>query len=270
MKFIWLTTLVILLQASATISLALPSSAPGSRDQSGYTSELAKRRGGGGGGGRAGGSSSGGGSGGRTGSSGGSSSGSSGGSGSGSRTGSSTNVGGSTRSGSGRQPAYGGGKYYAGGATAPYTSGSRSRTGITPYLLPATGLAFFGFWAYNVYAYPYPHHYYYVNQSSHRNESMPVVCLCQQYLECGCDDNSNSTYYESLFNGSQPTNTSITRVANVNGTDSIYINGTLPNGTTVADSSASSAAAAGPTSQVSLAIGYWTIVALVVGQVWAL
>ncbi|RAH83976.1 hypothetical protein BO86DRAFT_377492 [Aspergillus japonicus CBS 114.51] len=265
MKFILLTTLVILLQALTTISLALPPSAPASRDQPGYPLEIAKRRGGGGGG-RAGGSSSGGGSGGRTGSSGGSSSGSSG---SGSRTGSSTNVGGSTRSGSGRQPAYGGGKYYAGGATAPYTSGARSRTGITPYLLPATGLAFFGFWAYNVYAYPYPHHYYYVNQSSHRNESMPVVCLCQQYLECGCDDNSNSTYYESLFNGSQPTNTSITRLATVNGTDSIYINGTLPNGTTVADSSAS-AAAAGPTSQVSLSIGYWTIIALVVGQVWVL
>ncbi|RAL06742.1 uncharacterized protein BO97DRAFT_429953 [Aspergillus homomorphus CBS 101889] len=229
-----------------------------------YTVEIAKRRGGGGGGRAGGSSSSGGGSGGRTGGSGGSSSGSN------SRTGSSANVGGSTRSGSGTRPVYGGGKYYAGGATTPYTSGSRSRTGLTPYLLPATGLAFFGFWAYNVYAYPYPHHYYYVNQTSHRNESMPVVCLCQQYLECGCDDNSNSTYYESLFNGSQPTNTSVTRVANVNGTDSIYINGTLPNGTTVADSSASSTAAAGLTTQVQQAIGHWTVVALVVGQVWAL
>ncbi|PYH42179.1 uncharacterized protein BP01DRAFT_376414 [Aspergillus saccharolyticus JOP 1030-1] len=268
MKFTLFTALVVLLQISNTLSLSLPTVAlGGTKSGPRHISEIeiAKRRGGGGGGGRAGGSSSGGGSGGRTGSSGGSSS-----SGSSSRTSSSTNDGGSTRSGSGSQPAYGGGKYYAGGATTPYTAGSRSRSGVTPYLVPATGLAFFGFWAYNVYAYPYPHHYYYVNQTSHRNESMPVVCLCQQYLECGCDDNSNSTYYESLFNGSQPTNTSITKVANVNGTESIYINGTLSNGTPVADSSASSTAAMGPKSQLKPVNGFWTIVALVMGLMWAL
>ncbi|PWY78169.1 hypothetical protein BO94DRAFT_537973 [Aspergillus sclerotioniger CBS 115572] len=208
--------------------------------------DLAKRRGGGGG---SGGSSS---SSGRTGSA-----------GSSPRTSSSrNNAGGSSRSGSGTRPVYGGGYYYAGGARTPYTSGARSPSGVTPYYLPATAIPLYyqGIWAYGLYVYPYSHGYHYVNNTTHQNESMPMACTCQKYLECGCDDNANSTYYQSLFNGSKPLNTSVTSVVEVNGTETVYINGTLPNGTTAADSSS---AAARP-----MVHGYWMMIAVVVGTVW--
>ncbi|PYI04478.1 hypothetical protein BO78DRAFT_431295 [Aspergillus sclerotiicarbonarius CBS 121057] len=258
MRVTFATALALLLTISATV-LSIPLAL---RDasllvDSHLLSDLAKRRGGGGG-------SGGGRSGGRSGS-GGSSSSSSGRTGSGgssSRTSSSSNVGGSSRSGSGTRPMYGGGYYYAGGARTPYTSGARSPSGVAPYYLPAAVIPFYypGIWAYGMYVYPYSHGYHYVNDTTHQNESMPMACTCQKYLECGCDDNANSTYYQSLFNGSQPLNTSMTRVVGVNDTETIYINGTLPNGTTAAESSS---AAACPTAQ-----GYWMMVAVVVGTVW--
>ncbi|KAE8417032.1 hypothetical protein BDV36DRAFT_296485 [Aspergillus pseudocaelatus] len=211
---------------------------------------LEKRRGGGGG---RGGGGSGGGSGGRGGSG-----------GSSSRTG---NSGGLSRSGSGPQPTYGRGIYYAGGARTPYTSGALSPLGIAPIVLPATALAFFGgVWLYGAYAYPYNYHYQYVDQTSHHNASMPVVCLCEKYAECACDENSDRLYYESIFNGTQPANSSVAKIVEVNGTETIYINGTLPNGTTVADSSTPSGAARTGV-QIS---GYWPMVALVASTIWGL
>ncbi|KAH8431192.1 uncharacterized protein LDX57_008851 [Aspergillus melleus] len=230
-------------------------------------SDLEKRRGGGGrGGGGGGGGRSGGGSGGRSGGSSGSSGGSRGGS---SRTGSSSNSGGATRGGSGPRPAYGGGSYYAGGARTPYAAGGRSPLGLTPFLLPVAALAFFpGLWLYGAYAYPYHHHYNYTDQKTDRDESLPVVCLCEKHSECGCDDNSNNTYYEDLFNGTQPVNSSAVRVAEVNGTKTIYINGTLPNGTTVDDPSADEAASAA--TKMLESSGYWMVAAMVAGTVWGL
>ncbi|KNG90281.1 conserved glycine-rich protein [Aspergillus nomiae NRRL 13137] len=213
---------------------------------------LEKRRGGGGGRG----GSSGGGSGGRGGSG-----------GSTSRAGSSSNSGGSSRSGSGPQPTYGRGTYYAGGARTPYTSGALSPLGVAPVILPAAALAFFGgIWLYGAYAYPYNYHYQYVDQITHHNASMPVVCLCEKYAECACDDNSDRSYYESIFNGTQPTNSSVAKIVKVNGTETIYINGTLPNGTTVADASTPSGAARTGI-QIS---GYWSMVALVASTIWGL
>lgn len=157
------------------------------------------------------------------------------------------------------------GRYYAGGARTPYAAGTKSPLGITPFLLPAAALAFFpGVWLYGAYAYPYHTPYYYMDEQNHKNESLPVVCLCQQYQECGCEDNNNSTYYESLFNGTEPKNTSVTRVVDVNGTEKIYINGTLANGTTADTSRA-------PAGAVTLlhASGYWVTVAVVAAAVWA-
>ncbi|KAL6228705.1 hypothetical protein BDW75DRAFT_136983 [Aspergillus navahoensis] len=222
--------------------------------------DLEKRRGGGGGGrGGGGGGSSGGGSGGRGG--GGSSSSSS--SHPGARPGSTSttsNSGGTSRGGSGARPTYGrGGGYYAGGATVPYRSGIRSPLGITPFFLPVAALAFFpGLWLYGAHVYPYGHPYHYINDTTKRNESMPVICLCAEYSTCGCDDNNNNTYYESLFNGTQPKNDSIVRVANVNSTQTIAINGTLPNGTTADEATVDSAAALA----VVQASRYWLMAAV--------
>ncbi|KAL4801897.1 hypothetical protein BDV18DRAFT_147757 [Aspergillus unguis] len=224
--------------------------------------DLEKRRGGGGGGRGGGGGSSGGSSGGRTGGGGSSSSGGN----RGGSTSSSSNSGGTSRGGSGARPTYGrGGGYYSGGATTPYRAGRRSPLGITPFFLPVAALAFFpGLWAYGAYAYPYHHPYHYVNDTTNRNESLPVVCLCGHYETCGCDDNNNNTYYESLFNGTQPKNSSQVKVTDVNGTQTIAINGSLPNGTTLED--ADSAAAL----TITQASGYWVMAAVALSAVYAL
>jgi len=187
--------------------------------------DLFKRKGGGGSGGRSGGSS------------GGSTS-------SGSRpAGSSTSSsGGRSSGGTGVAPAYGGGKYYAGGASVPYTAGGRSPSGLAPVAFLGVGsLAFFpGVWLYGAYAYHYSHPYGYYNRSSGRNESKPVDCLCQQYQVCGCDDNTNSTFMDTLINnGSWADMDDAIFVADVNGTSSLVLNGTLANGTT-ADGAAGS------------------------------
>ncbi|KAL4959481.1 uncharacterized protein BDV14DRAFT_205627 [Aspergillus stella-maris] len=235
--------------------------------------DLEKRRGGGGGGGRGGGGgSSGGGSGGRGGSGG--SSGSRPSSGhAGTRPGSTSRTsttGGTSPGGSGPRPTYGrGGGYYGGGATVPYTSGIRSPLGIAPFFLPIAALAFFpGLWLYGAHAYPYNHAYNYHNDTSDRNESIPVICLCGEYAVCGCDDSNNSTYYESLFNGTQPKNGSIVRVTDVNGTKTIAINGTLPNGTTVDEDTVDTGSAAAL--NLIQASGYWAMAAVVAGTVYAL
>ncbi|KAJ9210508.1 hypothetical protein DTO166G4_7893 [Paecilomyces variotii] len=223
--------------------------------------DLEKRKGGGGG---KGGGSSGGSSGGSGGKTGGSSSSSSPKGSSGSSR--SSNVGGTSARGSGAARSYGGGAYYAGGARTPYTAGRRSPSGLSPVLLPVAAVAFFpALWLSGVYGYPYVHPYLYFNPHTHRNESMPVECLCQQYSECGCDDNNNSTFLHSVLNGTVPQNNSVVRLATVNDTEKIFINGTLPNGTTAA--SGSSAAS---TARIEELSGYWVMVAAVTGMIYML
>ncbi|KAL4875515.1 hypothetical protein BJY04DRAFT_163315 [Aspergillus karnatakaensis] len=181
-----------------------------------------------------------------------------------------SNSGGYTRGGSGPPPAYGGagGGYYSGGAVSPYRSGIPSPLGIRPYFLPVAALAFFpGLWLYGAQVYPYDNRYHYRNETNNRNESLPVVCLCEQYKTCGCDDNNNSTYYESIFNGTQPRNGSIVRVTTVNDTKTIAINGTLPNGTTVDEATLESSAAALELLQAS---GYWVMAAVVGSAIYTL
>jgi hypothetical protein len=136
-------------------------------------------------------------------------------------------------------------------------------------VLGGAALGFFpGLWLYSAYAYPYNHHYNYYNQNNQKNESLPIVCVCQEYSECGCDNNNNQTYFESLFNGTVPKNSSTVRVVDVNGTQTIYINGTLPNGTTAGSDATS--AASGPLAIILNASGYWVTVAVVVTAVWGL
>ncbi|KAF4995553.1 hypothetical protein FDECE_12752 [Fusarium decemcellulare] len=250
--------------------------------------ELYKRRGGGGGGGRGGGgggSSSGGSSGGRSGgSSGGGRSGSgsssSGGSRGSSRSGSSSsssgsrgnrggsssssNAGGGSRGGSGPQPNFAGGRYYPGGAQTPYKAGNKSPVrSIAPFVLVGGALAFWpGVWLYGAYMYPYTNQYHYHNDTSDEDETRDVICGCARYAVCGCDDNNDTAYYDELIgNGSwQALNKSIVNVAKVNGTMTILINGTLPNGTTVPEEDSF----AGPGMRTMIEnLGYWPAVASV-------
>ncbi|KAM5370606.1 hypothetical protein ACJZ2D_008432 [Fusarium nematophilum] len=249
--------------------------------------ELFKRRGGGGGGGRGGGGGGGGSGGGRSGgSSGGSSgggrsgSGRSGGSRGSSRSGSgstsnrggsspNSNAGGGSRGGSGPQPNFAGGRFYPGGATAPYKAGGRSPVaGILPFVLVGSALAFWpGVWLYGAYMYDYPNRYHYYNETSEEDEVRDVLCGCSQYEVCACDDNNNTDYYSELIgNGSwDALNKSIVNVAEVNGTMTILINGTLPNGTTVPEED--SPAGASMRSLVEN-LGYWPAVAAVMAAVF--
>lgn len=218
--------------------------------------ELWKRRGGGGGGGRGGGSSSGGG---RSSSGGGSSGGGRGSSGS--------NAGGRTTTGSGPTPAYGrGGAFYAGGARVPYRAGASSPGGIAPYVVAGAGLGFLG-GAYLVggsyYMYPYHSQYYYHNATTDSNETKPVVCTCQENGVCSCDDNGDQEYFNSIIgDGSyEGLNRSVVDVVR-NETDDrtyIYINGTLPNGTTAAGGTEDPNAGAGLRALVRVA-GWWPVV----------
>lgn len=184
---------------------------------------------------------------------------------------SNSNAGGKTVSGSGVRPAYGGGRYYGGGATVPYTAGQRSPLGLAPLLiLPIAALAIFpGLWLYGVYQYPYTHSYTFVNETITNttfpngiNQTLLVDCLCQQYSVCGCDDNSDSTYLHDLIgNGSYAAlNKTLVTISTVNGTRTIAINGTLPNGTTASGGTDSLA----PKQHALEFAGWWVMSAVVV------
>lgn len=131
----------------------------------------------------------------------------------------------------------------------PYTAGSRTPRGLLPVgLLGVGALGFFGgAWLYGAYLYPYNRPYSFYNTTAQQNQTKPVNCLCQQYSVCGCDDNNDPAYFNSVVGDGDPSkfNQSLVRVADVNGTSQIFINGTLPNGTTADGPDSSTAAAAG-------------------------
>lgn len=63
-----------------------------------------------------------------------------------------------------------------------------------------------------------------------------MQCLCAEYAVCGCDDNGNTTFLDSLIGDGTYSKLNLSLVSVVdyaNGTSIIALNGTLPNGTTV-------------------------------------
>ncbi|KAH8786033.1 hypothetical protein F5883DRAFT_599127 [Diaporthe sp. PMI_573] len=117
---------------------------------------------------------------------------------------SSSSAGGRTTTGSGVGPTYGNGRFYSGSTTTPYRAGSSSTGSIMPFVL------------------------------ADRQETRPVLYGCAPYQVCGCDDNGDRAYIDSIIgNGSYGSlNHSIVCLGDINGTETILINGTLPNGTT--------------------------------------
>jgi hypothetical protein len=223
--------------------------------------DLWKRKGGGGGGGH-----------GDSGSSGGHSDGSSsgGGSTSGGKGSGSSSAGGRTTTGSGVTPNFGGGRYYGGGATVPYSSGARSPSGISPVLLSVAAASIFpGLWLYDVYSYPYGNLYTFHNESAKINQTKPVICLCQEYCECGCDENTNSTFMNDILGDGSYTalNRSLVTVTIVNGTSTIIINGTLPNGTTANGGSVSPNTGGSLRFGLSGSLGYLIVIGMALAAV---
>jgi len=175
-----------------------------------------------------------------------------------SRTSGTSAMGGSTRSGSGLTRSFGGGRYYSGGAAVPYKAGKRTPQGliagalITPLVLLSIMP---GLWLYNAYPYYYNNPYRFYNQSAQndgdnnsnknrrglrgrqsmgQNQTLPVMCLCQEFTSCGCDENGDQQYLNDLIgNGSYAAlNKTLVTVSDVNGTRTLVLNGSLPNGTT--------------------------------------
>ncbi|KAF3806680.1 hypothetical protein GCG54_00000046 [Colletotrichum gloeosporioides] len=266
------------------------SSSGGSRSGGSSSSGGGSRSGGSSSGGsRSGGSRSGSGSGSGTGSSGSSSGGSSssrtGGSSSGGRSGSSgasgtggsarggsrDSSGGSTKTGSGPAPAYGGS--YGGGAKVPYAAGaSRGPGSIAPFLLIGGGLAFWpGLWLAGAHMYPYSHPYRFYNQSARENQTKPIMCGCADHQPCACDENNSTEYMNALLgNGSyQGLNQSVVTKGIYNNTDTILINGTLPNGTTASGGSDDVGTTSAAFRAVSEALGFWPMLAVVLVTVFA-
>ncbi|KAH8752758.1 hypothetical protein F5883DRAFT_432946 [Diaporthe sp. PMI_573] len=137
---------------------------------------------------------------------------------------SSSSTGGQTTTGSGVAPAYGNGRFYSGGTTIPYCAGSPSTGGVVPFMLAGRlqEIAFWpGVWHPLPYLYPHEQPWYYHNQTSDRDEIKPVLCACAPYQVCGCDDNGDQAYIDSIIgNGSYGSlNHSIVCLDEVNGTD---------------------------------------------------
>ncbi|KXX80147.1 hypothetical protein MMYC01_204145 [Madurella mycetomatis] len=218
--------------------------------------ELWKRRGGGGGGGRGG-----------------------GGGGGGSRGGGSSSS--SFRAGTGPPRSYGGGQYYGGGSTQPYRSGSRSPGGIAPVFFGAAFLAFWpGVWLYGAHLYYHPRPYTFYNETSQENETKPVICACDPQNMCGCDNGTTAYMNDLIGDGRYTTlNHSLVTVADVNGSSTILINGTLPNGTTAPSGGTGPSGGTAPSGGESVAgtglqallegLGWWPVVAAVGAIVFA-
>ena len=171
------------------------------------------------------------------------------------------------------KPSYGGGRYYGGGATSSYRSGGRSPGGLVPFALAGAALGIFpGLWLYGAYEYNYNHPYNYHNSTDNQNETLPITCLCSQYSACGCDDNNNSTFLDSIIgNGSAADeNSTLVHIGNVNGTKTVIINGTLPNGTDNSTSSSSGSTSGTTRNYVLENSGFWLVGAIVGATTWLL
>jgi hypothetical protein len=94
--------------------------------------------------------------------------------------GSNSNSGGSTSAGSGSPRGFG--SYYGGGAAVPYSAGKKSNSGIVPIVLAGAALgAVSGLLVAGAFAYPFNRQYNFHNDTSGRNERLPVTCICEQY-----------------------------------------------------------------------------------------
>lgn len=135
-----------------------------------------------------------------------------------------------------------------------------------PVFFAASFLAFWpGLWLYGAHLYPYSHPYIYYNHTSQQNETKPVECACDPYNECGCDENGDQQYMNDLVgNGSYDgLNKSLITVADVNGTSTLLINGTLPNGTTAQGGTENPNAAADGMRGMLQHAGWWPVAAAV-------
>jgi len=120
-----------------------------------------------------------------------------------------------------------------------------------------------GIWYHPVYYYPYTHPYVFRNQTSNQEETRAVACACDETVQCGCDDNEDSSFLdEQIGNGSWAgLNQSQISIADVNGTRTILLNGTLSADTVAPIDDAANAA--GSMQALLQHAGWWPVAASV-------
>jgi hypothetical protein len=105
--------------------------------------------------------------------------------------------------------------------------------GAAVAFLPAAAFLPLGaaLWLYGPYS--YSHRYY--NSTSRQDEEREIICHCQDNMVCMCDDIDDEEFWDELIGDGDydKLNKTLVDVTNVNGTMTIVVNGTLPNGTTV-------------------------------------
>lgn len=93
-----------------------------------------------------------------------------------------------------------------------------------------------------------------------------MLCLCQEYSVCGCDENNSTDFTQALYENATKSGDDqyrIAKVADVDGTRTLVVNGTLANGTT-APGGADSMGGWSRTEGVNKWIGWWPMVLAVV------
>jgi len=93
-----------------------------------------------------------------------------------------------------------------------------------------------------------------------------VTCLCDQYSACGCDDDGHTSYIDSLLGDGKVSsqNDSLVHIGNLNGSKTVVINGTLPNGTDDSTSTTTSGALSQKFFEIS---GFWFVAGVVAAMV---
>lgn len=113
----------------------------------------------------------------------------------------------------------------------------------------------------HAYPYSYPHRY-----RKDSNDTIPVLCLCQEDSVCGCDENNSTDFTEALYQnatGEGDDKYRIAKITDVNGTRTLVVNGTLADGTT-APGGTDSMGGWSRTSVGNKWVGWWPMVVLVV------
>ena len=144
-----------------------------------------------------------------------------------------------------------------------------------PFVAGGAAVGFLGgaYLAHGAYMYPYAHQYHYHNATTDKNETKPVVCVCGQYEECSCDDNGDDEYFRSVIgDGSyENLNKSIVDVVknDTDGRTYIYIDGSLPNGTTAAGGDEDPSGGSDGLTALLRAAGWWPVVSTALALAFA-
>lgn len=135
--------------------------------------------------------------------------------------------------------------------------------------LGVAALAFWpGLWPHGANVYPYSHLHRFHNATTNKNETAKVLCGCAKFAVCACDENNSTAFYNQLIgNGSYAAlNKSVINVGQYRGSKTLFINGTLPNGTTADGPDESSAAGSGGKT-LALASSYWPLAVVILATV---